>query len=529
MRTPVRRALLSVYDKAGLIEFARALHGAGVELLSTGGSAKTLREAGLPVIEAAAETGSPEILGGRVKTLHPRIHGGLLAERTDAHLKELASIGGKPIDLAVLNLYPFAAAVADARAKGGTLKDCIEMIDIGGPAMLRAAAKNYEFVGIATDPVDYPGLLDEIKAGGITRATRQRLARKAFALVAGYDELIADFFAELPADAPAPGAPPPPAPAFPARLSVTGLRVKELRYGENPHQRAALYETVPPAPGSLAAAEAREGKALSFNNLLDLEAALDLVAEFERPAIAIIKHNNPCGVAVGASLAEAFARALACDPVSAFGGILAANRPLDEEFAAALGKLFVECIAAPGASAGARSRLEARKNLRLLVSPEFTKRVPGPDLRALNGAILMQDPDAIVFKDGMKPVTKRAPTAAEGEALQFAFTVAKHVKSNAIIYCGSDRTLAIGAGQMSRVDSARIAAAKAKEAGLDLKGSAVASDAFFPFADGLIAVAEAGATAVVQPGGSVRDEEVIAAADERNLAMVFTGVRHFRH
>ncbi len=527
MRTPVRRALLSVYDKTGLIELAKALAGMHVELLSTGGSAKALREAGLEVTEVAQETGSPEILGGRVKTLHPMIHGGLLAERTEIHLSELARIGGKPIDLVVLNLYPFEAA-RDAAAGGGKISDVIEMIDIGGPAMLRAAAKNFAWVGVLTDPGDYPAVLLEIGAGGLTPPTRLRLARKAFARVADYDNAIADFFAELPAelavDAKAPAASP-----FPARLSLTADRLKLLRYGENPHQAAALYATHPARAGALAAAEAREGRALSFNNYLDLEAALNLALEFTAPACVIVKHNNPCGAATGAGLAAAFTAALATDPLSAYGGIIAVNKPIDEDFVVALGKLFVECIAAPGISEAARARLESRKNLRLLVSPDFLERKPGPDLRLLNGSLLLQEPDALILRDELKTVTARAPSLDELAALNFAFTVAKHVKSNAIVFAAKDRTLAIGAGQMSRLDSVKIASDKARLAGLSLAGSAVASDAFFPFIDGLVSAANAGATSVIQPGGSMRDDEVIAAADERKMAMVFTGIRHFRH
>jgi phosphoribosylaminoimidazolecarboxamide formyltransferase/IMP cyclohydrolase len=527
MRTPVRRALLSVYDKTGLIALAQALHGMHVELLSTGGSAKALREAGLPVTEVAAETGSPEILGGRVKTLHPMIHGGLLAERTEVHLSELARIGGKPIDLVVLNLYPFEAA-RTAAAGGGRLADVIEMIDIGGPAMLRAAAKNFAWVGVLTDPADYPAVLLEIGAGGLTKPTRVRLARKAFARVADYDNAIADFFAELP-DELAPDAAAPPGSPFPARFSLAADRLKLLRYGENPHQGAALYATRPARAGALAAAEAREGKALSFNNFLDLDAALNLALEFTAPACVIVKHNNPCGAATGADLAAAFTAALATDPISAFGGIIAVNRPIDEGFVEALGKLFVECIAAPAISDAARAKLESRKNLRLLISPDFMDRTPGPDLRLLNGTLLLQEPDSIILRDELRPVTARVPSLDELAALNFAFTIAKHVKSNAIVFAAKDRTLAIGAGQMSRLDSVKIAAEKAKIAGLSLAGSAAASDAFFPFADGLIAAADAGATSVIQPGGSVKDEEVIAAADERKMAMVFTGIRHFRH
>ena len=531
MRTPVKRALLSVYDKTGLVEFARALHEAGVELLSTGGSAKSLQSAGIPVKEVAQETGSPEILDGRVKTLHPKIHGGLLAQRNDRHLLELASVGGRPIDLAVLNLYPFV----EARAKARVMGEIIEMIDIGGPAMLRSAAKNYAFVGILTDPEDYPEALAQIRAGGLEFPLRQRLARKAFALVARYDNAIADFFAQLPEDAPLreSDAPPPPEP-LPPRLSLDATRVKKLRYGENPHQQAAIYSLSGGRPdhahGSLIAAAAQEGKALSFNNYLDLEAALNLVNEFSEPACAIIKHNNPCGAATGATLADAFGKALACDPTSAFGGILAVNREVDEAFVTALGKLFIECLAAPGVTPAARVQLESRKNLRLLVNPDFARRQPGPDWRLLNGALLAQTPDTITLNENeLKIVTKRAPSPDEMRALKFAWIIAKHVKSNAIIFSAPDRTLAIGAGQMSRLDSVHIAAAKAKDAGISLENSAVASDAFFPFADGLLAAAAAGASSVIQPGGSMRDNEVIAAADEKNIAMVFTGIRHFRH
>jgi phosphoribosylaminoimidazolecarboxamide formyltransferase/IMP cyclohydrolase len=525
---PVTRALISVSDKTGLIEFARALAGHGVELLSTGGSAKALRAAGLKVIEVADHTGFPEIMDGRVKTLHPLIHGGILARRDrDEHRAALARHGIPAIDLVVVNLYPFAATVES----GAGREDCIENIDIGGPALIRAAAKNHEFVAIVTDPADYEAVIADIAAhaGGTNLALRRRLATAAFAHTAGYDAAIAQWLARQEGE------------RFPARLTLAGQRRQVLRYGENPHQAAAFYQAIAPGeparPG-VATATQLQGKELSYNNLNDTDAAYELAAEFGEPAVAIVKHANPCGVAVGSDLAAAFARALACDPQSAYGGIIAVNRELDEAMARAIGKLFLEAVIAPGVSAGARAVLKAKANLRLLAAGGLPDpRAPGLAVKSLAGGYLLQtrDDGAIAASD-LKIVTRRRPDARELKDMLFAFAVAKHVKSNAIVYARDGATVGIGAGQMSRVDAARIAVLKAQEAAAAAgetasrtEGSAVASDAFFPFADGLLAAAAAGATAVIQPGGSLRDDEVIAAADQAGLAMAFTGIRHFRH
>jgi phosphoribosylaminoimidazolecarboxamide formyltransferase/IMP cyclohydrolase len=520
----VKRALLSVHDKTGLVPFAQALAARGVELISTGGTARTLADAGLAVIDVAAVTGFPEMLDGRVKTLHPAIHGGLLARRDRAdHLETIARHGIAPIDLLVSNLYPFAATVA----RGASFEDCIENIDIGGPALIRGAAKNHDGVAVVTDPADYESVLADLAAnnGASSAALRRRLTALAFARTAAYDAAIAQWLAEQSGE------------TFPASLAVAGQLKQRLRYGENPHQRAALYVGGAPRSG-VASAEQIQGKELSYNNLNDTDAAFEAVAEFEPPAVAIIKHANPCGVAVGTSLAEAYEKALACDPVSAYGGIVAVNRPLDGATAERVAKLFAEVVIAPAIEPAARAVLAAKKALRVLV----TGGVPDPaaagiTLRSLAGGYLLQSRDSgRVRATDFKTVTRRAPTAAELEDLLFAFRVAKHVKSNAIVYAKNGATVGIGAGQMSRVDSSRIAAWKAAEAGKaaglaesPARGSVVASDAFFPFADGLLAAVEAGATAVIQPGGSIRDDEVIAAADQAGIAMVFTGLRHFRH
>jgi phosphoribosylaminoimidazolecarboxamide formyltransferase/IMP cyclohydrolase len=521
---PIRRALLSVSDKTGLVDLARFLSARGVQLLSTGGSAQALRQAGLAVTDVSEHTGFPEIMDGRVKTLHPKIHGGLLARRDlPEHVAAQGAHGIADIDLLVVNLYPFEATVA----KGADRDTTIENIDVGGPAMLRAAAKNHDFVTVVVEPGDYDALKREMSAqdGGTSLAFRRDLARKAFARTAAYDAAIAQWMAgDL-------GEP------FPERMTLAGTRQALLRYGENPHQRAAFYVTGQAIPG-LATAKQLQGKELSYNNLNDTDAAWELVAEFAAPAIAIIKHANPCGVATDASLAAAYERALACDPVSAFGGIIAANRPLDGKTAELIGRIFSEVIIAPGFSPEARAALGARKNLRLLETggmPDSTR--GGLTFKSLAGGFLAQDRDAARIAAGdLKVVTKRKPSECEIADLLFAFTVAKHVKSNAIVYAKAGATVGIGAGQMSRVDSSRIAAWKSAEAAKAAsqseswaKGSVVASDAFFPFADGLLAAAEAGATAVIQPGGSMRDDEVIAAADSAGLAMVFTGTRHFRH
>ncbi|MBM3569126.1 MAG: bifunctional phosphoribosylaminoimidazolecarboxamide formyltransferase/IMP cyclohydrolase [Alphaproteobacteria bacterium] len=519
-RVPIRRALLSASDKTGLVELAQALVRHGVEILSTGGSAKTLEAAGVAVREVAAYTGSPEMMDGRVKTLHPKIHGGLLALRDKPDHRaamEAHGIGG--IDLLAVNLYPFE----DTVARGADFATCVENIDIGGPAMIRSAAKNHDWVTVLVDPEDYALVLAEIAANGgaTTGDTRRRLAGKAYARTAAYDAAIAAWFSGQRGE------------VFPERLTLTARLRQALRYGENPHQSAAFYVDAANRPG-VATARQVQGKELSYNNLNDTDAAIELAAEFdpkEAPAVAIIKHANPCGVAVGPSLAEAYRRALACDPVSAFGGIIACNRALDAETATEIAKIMTEVIVAPDASDEAKRVLAAKKNLRLLLTGGLPDpSAPGMSLRSVAGGYLLQTRDSgRVAAAQLKTATKRTPSPDELADLLIAFRICKHVKSNAVIYVKGGATVGIGAGQMSRVDSARIAARKAADAGLTLAGSVVASDAFFPFADGLVACAEAGATAVIQPGGSLRDEEVIAEADRRGLAMVFTGMRHFRH
>jgi len=518
----ITRALLSVSDKAGLVDLGRALAARGVEILSTGGSAAALKAAGVPVKEVSAHTGFPEIMDGRVKTLHPRIHGGLLARR-DTHAADMAAHDIPPIDLLACNLYPFEATVA----KGADFDECVENIDIGGPAMVRAAAKNHDFVVVLTSAGQYADLLAELDAndGATTLAFRRRCAQAAYAHTAAYDAAVSTWMAGRIGE------------TFPSEVSVAGRLKEVLRYGENPHQKAAFYIGTERRPG-IATATQIQGKELSYNNLNDTDAAFELVAEFERPAVAIIKHANPCGVAEAGSLTDAYDLALRCDPVSAFGGIIAVNRPLDGATAEKIGKLFAEVVIAPDADADAKAVLAAKKNLRVLLTGAMPDPAqPGMLVKSVAGGLLLQTrDDGRVRTQDLKVVTKRAPTAQEMADLLFAFRVAKHVKSNAIVYAKDGATAGIGAGQMSRVDSARIAAIKgaeaAKAAGLPeplTKGSVVASDAFFPFADGLIAAAEAGVTAVIQPGGSIRDNEVIAAADERGLAMVLTGMRHFRH
>ncbi len=522
---PVRRALVSVSDKTGIVDLARALAGQGIEILSTGGTALVLKEAGLAVTDVATVTGFPEMLDGRVKTLHPRVHGGLLADRAKpGHMAALAAHGIAPIDLLAINLYPFEATLA----RGAAFDECIENIDIGGPAMIRAAAKNHASVAVLVDPADYAGVIAEIAAGGTRAETRRRLAAKAFARTAAYDAAISRWFAAEVGE------------ATPTWISFAGTLIEELRYGENPHQQAAFYRCADARTG-VATARQLQGKALSYNNINDTDAALELVAEFDpavSAAVAIIKHANPCGVAVGPSLKDAYTKALRCDPVSAFGGVVALNRTLDAEAARAIVEIFTEVIVAPEATPEAIEIVAARKNLRLLVTGGLPDpAAPGLAVRSVAGGLLVQSRDAGRLELGaLKVVTRRAPSERELSDLLFAWRVAKHVKSNAIVYAKDGATAGIGAGQMSRVDSARIAALKSAEAaeaaGLArplAEGSVVASDAFFPFADGLIAAAAAGATAVIQPGGSMRDEEVIAAADEKGLAMVFTGMRHFRH
>ena len=522
----IKRALLSVSDKTGLIDMARALTELGVELVSTGGTRAAIAAAGLPVRDVADLTGFPEMMDGRVKTLHPMVHGGLLGVR-DApdHAAAMTEHGIGGIDLLYVNLYPFEATVA----AGGDFATCVENIDIGGPAMIRSAAKNHAYVAVCTAPEDLAEVLTALKADGATPlALRQALAARAYARTAAYDAAISTWFAAAVGE------------AFPKRKSITGTLVQTMRYGENPHQAAAFYAFPSPRPG-VATARQLQGKDLSYNNIADTDAAIELVAEFDprdRAAVAIIKHANPCGVALGADLTEAYRRALQCDPVSAFGGIVAVNRPLDGPAAAEIAKIFTEVVIAPGADADAIAVFAKRKNLRLLLTGGLPDPLAGGEtFRSVAGGFLVQSRDAArIGAADLKIVTRRAPTPQEVEDMLFAFTIAKHTKSNAIVYAKDGQTAGVGAGQMNRRDSARIAALRAAEsaqtAGLPRSlafGSACASDAFFPFADGLIQAIEAGATAVIQPGGSIRDDEVIAAADAAGIAMAFTGVRVFRH
>jgi len=523
----VTRALLSVSDKSGLIEFARALVGHGIDLVSTGGTAKALAAAGLKVSDVSELTGFPEMMDGRVKTLHPKVHGGLLAIRDNAeHLQAMKSHGIAPIDLLVVNLYPFEATVE----KGADFEECVENIDIGGPAMIRAAGKNHDDVAVVVEAQDYQAVLDELAAnkGATTLTLRRRLAAKAYARTAAYDAAISNWFAgELNTTAPD-------FRAFGGRL------IQALRYGENPHQHAAFYRTPDHRPG-VATTRQLQGKELSYNNINDTDAAYECLAEFDAKrtaACVIVKHANPCGVAEGPDLVSAYRRALACDSTSAFGGIVALNRTLDADAARAITEIFTEVIIAPDATDEAITIVAAKKNLRLLLAGSLPDpRSLGLSAKTVAGGILVQSRDNAVVDDmKLMVATKRAPTNAEMHDLKFAFRVAKHVKSNTIVYAKDLATVGIGAGQMSRVDSARIAARKAQDAADEAKlafpmtrGSVVASDAFFPFADGLLVAIEAGATAVIQPGGSIRDEEVIKAADDAGIAMVFTGVRHFRH
>jgi phosphoribosylaminoimidazolecarboxamide formyltransferase/IMP cyclohydrolase len=516
----VARALISVSDKAGIAGLARALAALGVEILSTGGTARLLEKEGVPVTEVSAWTGFPEMLDGRVKTLHPKIHAGLLARRDSReHLAQLERAGIAPIDLVVVNLYPFAATVADPAC---TLEEAIENIDVGGPAMLRAAAKNHAGVAVLTDPADYDAVLAEIRAtGGVSAPTRFALAKKAFAHTAAYDGAIANYLHALDGEGRRR--------AFPDVLTLQFLKRLELRYGENPHQAGALYRDAQPVAGGIAGYAMLQGKELSYNNIADADAAWECVKSFSEPACVIVKHANPCGAAVGETARAAYRKAFATDPVSAFGGILAFNRALDRATAEDIGRQFAEVIVAPRVEPAAREALAGRQNLRVLEVP-LAHEAQAHDYRRVGGGLLVQSSDArTAARADMKVVTKKAPSEAQWADLLFAWRVAKFVKSNAIVFCRDGATLGVGAGQMSRIDSVRIAAIKAANAKLDLGGSVVASDAFFPFRDGLDAVAEAGASAVIQPGGSVRDAEVIAAADERGVAMVFTGVRHFRH
>ena len=521
---PIRRALLSVWDKTGLVEFAQALAGLGIELVSTGGTARELREAGLAVIDVATLTGAAGILDGRVKTLHPAVHGGILARRDlEAHMATIEALNIAPIDVVVVNLYPFETTVAG----GADAEAAIEMIDIGGAALIRAAAKNYAGVTVVVDPADYARVAAELQAGGgdTGETLRRTLAAKAFARIAAYDGAIARWFARREGE------------LLPERLILGATRRQAMRYGENPQQRAAFYVTDQGRP-SVAAALQVQGKALSYNNLADADAALELASEFETPAVAIIKHGNPCGVAIGQDLALAYGRALACDPQSAYGGVVALNRPLDEPTAEQIARVFTEVVIAPAADEAARAVLEVKRNLRLLLTGGVLR--PGPGelvIRSVVGGLLVQERDAgVLAEHELKVVTERTPGAAELDDLSFAFTVAKHVHSNAIVFARNGVTVAVGAGQMSRVDAVRIAIEKAalvsreaEESQSRIVGSVVASDAFFPFPDGLDMALRAGATAAIQPGGSLRDAEVIAVADQAGAAMLFTGIRHFRH
>jgi phosphoribosylaminoimidazolecarboxamide formyltransferase / IMP cyclohydrolase len=523
--TKITRALISVSDKTGVLDLAKALAARGVHLLSTGGTAAALKAAGLAVTDVSEHTGFPEMMDGRLKTLHPKVHGGLLARRDmPAHMAAASQHDIGMIDLLVVNLYPFESTVA----KGADYDTCVENIDIGGPAMIRAAAKNHAAVTVVVDPADYAALLDEMENGGTTLAFRQQMAAKAYARTAAYDTAISTWFATVQND------------TSPAYRTFGGTLRQELRYGENPHQWAAFYTNGEQRPG-VATAVQHQGKELSFNNLNDTDAAFECVAEFDptkAATVAIIKHANPCGVATGTNLRDAYLAALKCDPTSAFGGIVALNREIDKAAAEEITKIFTEVVIAPSATTDAKAIFATKKNLRLLTTGGLPDpRAKGVVARSVAGGLLVQSRDNGVIDDVvLRVVTKRQPTPTEWDDLRFAFRVAKHVKSNAIIYAKGGATVGIGAGQMSRIDSSRIAAWKAAEAAKVsgdsdslAKGAVVASDAFFPFADGLIAAAEAGVTAIIQPGGSMRDDEVIAAADARGLAMVFTGMRHFRH
>jgi len=513
----ITRALLSVSDKTGLIDFAKFLQSAGVEILSTGGTAKALRDAGIVVKDVSEHTGSPEIMDGRVKTLHPKIHGGLLAVRDNKeHAQAMKDHAIAPIDLVVINLYPFEATVA----KGAAFDECIENIDIGGPSMVRSSAKNHAYVTIVTDPADYAKVMEEMKANkNATKAeTRRVLAAKAFSRTAAYDSAIGAWFAKQLGE------------PFPERFTLSATRKQSLAYGENPHQKAAFY-TFQEARPSLATAKQLQGKELSYNNINDTDAAWELVSEFAEPAVAIIKHANPCGVAIGKDLHEAYLHAYACDKTSAFGGIIAVNRELDAKAAEEMAKLFVEVIIAPKVSKEAADLLAKKTKLRVLE----TGGMPDPKaedmvVKAVTGGFLVQSRDNILFDEkALKTATKVAPSAQQMQDLKMALTVAKHVKSNAIVMVKDGQTVGIGAGQMSRIDSTKIARRKAEEAGLSTQGACLASEAFFPFSDNVELAAEAGIAAIIQPGGSIRDAEVIAAADSKGIAMVFTGVRHFKH
>ena len=520
--TSITQALLSVSDKTGIREFASVLHEMGVKILSTGGTAKLLSESGIPVTEVGDYTGFPEMLDGRVKTLHPKIHGGILGRRDiPDHVETMKKADIPPIDLVVVNLYPFSQIVARENC---SLEDAIENIDIGGPTMVRAAAKNYPHVAIVTDPADYGRVLAEMRAnaGAVSDATRFDLAKKAFSHTAAYDSAISNYLTAIEPDGTRS--------EFPAQINFNFVRVQRMRYGENPHQQAAFYRDPVALPGGIASYTQVQGKELSYNNIGDADAAWECAKTFDEPACVIVKHANPCGVAIADSPLNAYKLAYATDTTSAFGGIIAFNRELDAETAAAItANQFVEVIVAPGATQAALEVTAAKQNVRVLTVPlsDAHNRL---DFKRVGGGLLVQSPDALNVQAGeLRAVTRMQPSAAQLKDMLFAWKVAKYVKSNAIVFCKDGRTLGVGAGQMSRVDSTKIASIKAAHAGLDLSGSVVASDAFFPFRDGLDVLAQAGARAVIQPGGSMRDEEVIAAANEQNIAMVFTGYRHFRH
>jgi len=516
----VSRALVSVSDKSGVAEFARALVALGVQILSTGGTARLLEKEGVRVTEVSAHTGFPEMLDGRVKTLHPKIHGGILARRDNReHMAAIEKAGIAPIDLVVVNLYPFQATVADPDC---TLENAVENIDIGGPALLRAAAKNHAGVAVVVDPADYARVLEELRStGGVAAATRFALARKVFAHTAGYDGAIANYLFSLD-DERKRG-------AYPGVFSLQFHKLQDMRYGENPHQSAAFYRDARPVAGGIASYSVLQGKELSYNNIADADTAWECVKSFAEPACVIVKHANPCGAAIAESPLAAYRKAFRTDPTSAFGGILAFNRALDRAAAEEIGKQFAEVIIAPRIEPAAREFLAAKQNLRVLEVP-MAHEVQAHDFKRVGGGLLVQSSDdRVLERKNLLVKTKKQPTEAQWADLLFAWKVAKFVKSNAIVFCRDGATVGVGAGQMSRVDSARIAAIKAQNAGLEMTNTVVASDAFFPFRDGLDAVIGAGAAAVIQPGGSVRDTEVIAAADERGVAMVFTGVRHFRH
>ncbi len=516
----MKRALISVYDKTGVVEFAKTLADAGIEILSTGGTFSLLKENGVPVTKVSDVTDFPEILGGRVKTLHPRIHGGILAKRDDEpQMQELLEHEIGEIDMVVVNLYPFEKTVADPDVD---LKTALENIDIGGPCMIRAAAKNFISVAVVTDPSHYALIQAELKVGDaqLSDELRQKLALAAFQRTARYDQAISAYLGGLQEDVS----------SFTENMTLQLKKVQDLRYGENPHQRAAFYADASLAPRGAVAAKQLHGKALSYNNIMDMNAAIGMALEFDEPAVAIIKHSNPCGASVAADVATAYERALSCDPISAFGGIVATNKEVTPEAAEKISNVFTEVVIAPAFSRGALDILMQKKNIRLIEWPTDKPMTSGFEVKAVDGGFLLQDVDLDPDNEAdFKVVTKRQPTDAEYNAMRFGWKIAKWVKSNAVIYVNDTQTLGIGAGQMSRVDSSEIAVIKAAKAGLDLKGSVVISDAFFPFRDGVDAAAQAGAAAVIEPGGSIRDEEVIAAADEHNMAMVFTGKRHFRH